>query len=110
MWRLSALARLLGLAAYTVGLAVAYTAWAVLILCGVVLAAAFRLLGVSVVRFERVVARHRGWWDAALRALPDTRAGRPERRHRDHRSGADDREPTGRRGTTWKGPVGRSTR
>lgn len=79
VWRLSALVRLIGLALYTVGLAVAWTVWGLLILCGLLLVAGFRLVGVSLVGLEHAVATHRPRWRAALRALPRRGTRQPPR-------------------------------
>ena len=76
MWRLSATLRLVGLVLYALGLAVLWTLWGALILAGSLLVASFRLVGVSLVGFERVVAAHRYSWRSALRFLPRPRAAK----------------------------------
>lgn len=70
MWRVTGFLRLLGLALYALALATVWACWGVLILCGVLLVAGFRLVGVSLVGFEHFVAAHRHEWGSALRALP----------------------------------------
>jgi hypothetical protein len=72
-WRLSTSLRLVGLALYAIGLAVVWTLWGLLILVGSLLIETFRLVGVSLVGVERLVAAHRYSWRSALRVLP----GRP---------------------------------
>jgi hypothetical protein len=77
VWRLSVLVRLIGLALYAVALAVAWTVWGLLILCGMMLVAGFRLVGVSLVGLEHAVATHRPRWQSALRALTRRGARQP---------------------------------
>jgi len=62
MWRLTAAVNLVGLALDALdalGLAVLWTLWGALIMVGLLLAASCRLVGVSLVGFERIVAAHR---------------------------------------------------
>jgi hypothetical protein len=75
---LSATLRLAGLVFYALGLAALWTLWGVLILVGSVFAASFRLLGVSVVGFERIVAAHRYSWRSAVRVVPRLRAAKAQ--------------------------------
>jgi len=78
MWRLSAAVRLVGLVLYALGLAVLWTLWGALILVGMLLAASFRLVGVSLVGFERIVAAHRYSWRSVVRVLPKRRAAQAQ--------------------------------
>ena len=100
MWRVSAMMRLLGLAAYAVGLALVYTVWGILILCGLTLAAIFRLVGMSLVGLEHAVATHRRWWDSALRAVPGSSARQAARQARERRRTAGAGDPIDVRRTT----------
>jgi len=76
MSRLSTSLRLAGLALYALGLAVVWTLWGLLILVGSLLTASLRLVGVSLVGVERLVAAHRYSWRSAVRVLPRRRAAK----------------------------------
>jgi hypothetical protein len=78
MWRLSTSLRLAGLALYAIGLAVVWTLWGLLIVVGSLLIASLRLVGVSLVGVERLVAAHRYSWRSAGRVLPRRRAAKAQ--------------------------------
>ena len=78
MSRLSTSLRLAGLALYALGLAVVWTLWGLLILVGSLLIAGLRLVGVSIVGAERLVAAHRYSWRSAVRVLPGRRAAKAQ--------------------------------
>ena len=69
MWRLSSLVRLVGLFLYALALAVGWAVWGLLILAGLMLVSAFRLVGVSLAGVERAVTSHRHSWRTALQSL-----------------------------------------
>ena len=85
MWRVTGFLRLVGLVLYALALATVWACWGVLILCGALLVAGFRLVGVSLADLERLVATHAHGWSSALRVMPRARArarddhGRQER-------------------------------